>query len=196
LVAKRTIVYIHHIPRDLLSPTFNVVIQPTIFPPFCSRFFGTSVEAVAAFQTLILAARQHVGRISSRLSHVREINSLFVLSPKVAANLSTHSTISCANRSAVAFASTVVCREIKFQYNISTATAEIAYRSQFHEVGQGFNETTDRDRAIRYKLEEILMSTDRRTSAAQNLIESIFWVCFIPDFNFAEDILIENPSLP
>jgi hypothetical protein len=27
LVAKRTIVYIHHITRALLSPTFNVIIH-------------------------------------------------------------------------------------------------------------------------------------------------------------------------
>ena len=73
---------------------------------------------------------------------------------------------------------------------------KIAYRSQFYEVGQGFHETADRDRAIRNKLEEILMSINRRASSVKNPIESIFWMCFIPDLNFAEEILIESPGLP
>jgi len=73
---------------------------------------------------------------------------------------------------------------------------EIAYRSQFYEVGQGFHETADRDRAIRDKLEEILMSIDRRASAVKNPIESIFWMVFIPDLNFAQEILIERPCFP
>jgi hypothetical protein len=96
----------------------------------------------------------------------------------------------------MAFASTVVCGEINFQHNISTAAMKIAYRSQFYEVGQGFHETADRDRAIRNKLEEILMSINRHASSVKNPIESIFWMCFIPDLNFAEEILIESPGLP
>jgi len=119
-----------------------------------------------------------------------------MLSPKEAASLSTHSTISCANRSAMAFASTVVYGEIKFQHNISIVAMKIAYRSQFYEVGQGFHETADRDRAIRNKLEEILMSINRRASSVKNPIKSIFWMCFVPDLNFAEEILIESPGLP
>jgi hypothetical protein len=85
---------------------------------------------------------------------------------------------------------------MKFWYNISTAAMKIAYRSQFYEVGQGFHETADRDRAIRNKLEEILMSIDRRASSVKNPIQSIFWMCFIPDLNFAQEILIDRPDLP
>jgi hypothetical protein len=39
-------------------------------------------------------------------------------------------------------------------------TIEAIYRSQFDEVDQGFHETADRDRAVRDKLEKILVSID------------------------------------
>jgi hypothetical protein len=38
---------------------------------------------------------------------------------------------------------------------------EAIYRSQFDEVDQGFHETADRDRAVRDKLEKILVSIDQ-----------------------------------
>ena len=56
-------------------------------------------------------------RISVRLSHVCETDRPPSLSPKASANLSTHWTISCANRTAVAFASTIVYT-MKRQYYI------------------------------------------------------------------------------
>src|SRR5882762_1812056 len=58
------------------------------------------------------------------------------------------------------------------------------------------HKTADQDRAIRNKLEEILMSINRRASSVKNPIKSIFWMCFVPDLNFVEEILIESPGLP
>jgi hypothetical protein len=91
-------------------------------------------------------------RISLRLSHVCETDRPFPLAPTANANLSTHCIMSCANRSAVAFASTMIYVTVKLQYCISTMSVKITYSSQFDEMGQGFHKTMDRDRAIRNML--------------------------------------------
>jgi hypothetical protein len=70
----------------------------------------------------------------------------------------------------------------------------VIYRSQFHEMGQGFHETAQWDSAIRNKFQDILVSIDKGACAVKNVIESIFWMSFIPDLNFAQEILIERPG--
>ena len=85
---------------------------------------------------------------------------------------------------------------MKLEYDISIMSIKVIHCSQFDEMGQGFHETTERDRAIGNNLQEILVSIDRSAGTIKNAIEGFFWVRFIPHLNFAEEILIKRPSLP
>ena len=68
--------------------------------------------------------RRDAYRISVRLSHVCETVRPPSQSPKASANLSTHWTISRANRSAVAFASTIVYTKNTTSILVSTDNDE------------------------------------------------------------------------
>jgi hypothetical protein len=53
---------------------------------------------------------------------------------------------------------------------------EAIYRSQFDEVDQGFHETADRDRAVRDKLEKILVSIDQgEDNQSPPILVNRFW---------------------
>ena len=74
-------------------------------------------------------------------------------------------------------------------------TTNIAHRSQLDEVCQSFDEAAEWDRAIRDKLQEILVSIDRGADAVQNATDNIFWMICIPVINLSEKIFIKHPGL-
>jgi len=60
---------------------------------------------------------------------------------------------------------------VKLEYDISIMSIKVIHCSQFDEMGQGFHETTERDRAIGNNLQEILVSIDRSAGTIKNAIE-------------------------
>ena len=77
-----------------------------------------------------------------------------------------------------------------------TWTNKAIYCSQFHEMSQSFDETTEWDGSIRNKLHEIVVSFNRGANTIENTIERVFGMIFIPVINLPEEILIQCPGVP
>ena len=163
----------------------------------CTHAKISSIKFLGTIFSVVRHKHDNANRISAILSHNCETDFPFPPSPNADANLSTHCTISCANRSAVALAPIAVCTKINIQNNIlTTVTIGMAYRSQIYKVEQGLHETAYRDSAIRNEFQEVLVSINRCAGAIEYAIEGIFRMSLVPVFNFVEKILIKGPGLP